>query len=156
MRFSDTMLGLMVLVFGLAMGSYAITLPAIPGQHYGAATFPLVIAAGFVACAAVLVVSGLRSRGVPLVAFTLLRRRPGAMGALGVTAACVVAYVLLAHRIGFVPMSIAILLIMFRMLGVDWRKAIVVALIATFVIDYVFRSILLVPLPFGIMPRLPW
>lgn len=156
MRFSDTMLGLMVLVFGLAMGSYAITLPAIPGQHYGAATFPLVIAAGFVACAAVLVVSGLRSRGVPLVAFTLLRRRPGAMGALGVTVACVVAYVLLAHRIGFVPMSIAILLIMFRMLDVDWRKAIVVALIATFVIDYVFRSILLVPLPFGIMPRLPW
>ena len=89
-------------------------------------------------------------------AFTLLKRRQGALTAVGVTIACVIAYVLLARRVGFVPMSIAILLVMFRMLGVDWRKAIPLAVIATFVTDYVFRTILLVPLPFGIMPRLPW
>ncbi len=150
------MLGIIVLVLGLAIGSYAATLPAIPGQRYGAATFPMLIGAGFVVCSLVLLVSGLRTHGVALVAFTLRARHPRALTAVSLTAACVVAYILLAGRVGFIPMSVAILLVMFRMLSVAWRKAIPVALISTLVIDYVFRSFLLVPLPFGLVPRLPW
>jgi putative tricarboxylic transport membrane protein len=55
-----------------------------------------------------------------------------------------------------VSVSFAMLLVLFRLLSVSWGKAIFFAVAATLATDYVFRSLLLVPLPFGVMPRLPW
>lgn len=156
MRFSDTMLGAMLLILGIAVTLYARTLPAVPGQQYGAAAFPMLIGLAFVCCALILIVQGLRVRSVPLVSFTEWTRQPGALMAVGVTILCIIAYMLLARRVGFIPVSAAILVVLFRLLSVSWGKTIFFAVVATLVTDYVFRSLLLVPLPFGMMPRLPW
>lgn len=156
MRFSETMLGAMLLILGIAVATYARTLPAVPGQQYGAAAFPTLIGLGFVCCALILLVQGYRSRPTPLISLTEWTRQPGALVAVGITIACIVAYMYLARRVGFVPVSIAILIVLFRMLSVSWGKAIFFAITATLITDYVFRSLLLVPLPFGMMPRLPW
>ncbi|MCO6390801.1 hypothetical protein GTW25_07135 [Aliihoeflea aestuarii] len=156
MRFSDTMLGAMLLILGIAVTAYARTLPAVPGQQYGAAAFPTLIGVGFVCCALILLVQGLKARSVPLVSFTEWTRQPGALVAVGVTILCIVAYMLLARRVGFIPVSVAILVVLFRLLSVSWGKTIFFAVAATLVTDYVFRSLLLVPLPFGMMPRMPW
>lgn len=156
MRFSETMLGAVLLILGIAVATYARTLPAVPGQQYGAAAFPTLIGIGFVCCALVLFVQGYRSRPTPLISLTEWTRQPGAFVAVTITILCIIAYVLLARRVGFVPVSICILLVLFRMLSVSWGKAIFFAIVATLVTDYVFRSLLLVPLPFGMMPRLPW
>ncbi|MHB2264619.1 tripartite tricarboxylate transporter TctB family protein [Aliihoeflea sp. PC F10.4] len=157
MRFSETMLGATLFILGIAVTAYAWTLPAVPGQQYGAAAFPVLIGVGFVCCALVLLVQGYRAAGsTPLISLTEWTRQPGALVAVGVTILCIVAYMLLARRVGFVPVSVVILIVMFRMLSVSWGKAIFFAVVATLVTDYVFRSLLLVPLPFGMMPRLPW
>ena len=156
MRFSETMLGAMLLILGIAVTAYARTLPAVPGQQYGAAAFPMLIGLAFVCCALILIVQGLRARSAPLVSFTEWTRKPGALMAIAVTILCIIAYMLLARRIGFLPVSIAILVVLFRLLSVSWGKTIFFAVVATLVTDYVFRSLLLVPLPFGMMPRLPW
>lgn len=157
MRFSDTMLGAMLVLFGLAIGLYSQSFPDIPGQKYGAAVFPMVIATGFVLCGGILLFMGLRaSVPTPLITRTEWTRKPGAMPAILVTIACVIAYVLFAQRVGFIPMSIAILLVLFGMLRVAWPRAILYAVVTAFLCDFVFRSLLLVPLPFGILPRLPW
>ncbi len=156
MRFSDIMIGAMLLILGIAVTAYARTLPAVPGQQYGAAAFPTLIGVGFVYCALILLVQGLKARSVPLVSFTEWTRQPGALVAVGVTILCIVAYMLLARRVGFIPVSVAILVVLFRLLSVSWGKTIFFAVAATLVTDYVFRSLLLVPLPFGMMPRMPW
>lgn len=156
MRLSDTMLGAILLMLGLAMGVYAYGFPAIPGQRYGAATFPILIAGGFVVCAIVLLVSGFRASPTPLVMRTEWTRKPGALTAVLITILCVIAYIVLARPVGFIPTSTAILLVMFRLLGVSWWKAIGFAIGATLLTDYIFRTLLLVPLPFGVMPRMPW
>lgn len=156
MRFSDTMLGIVLLFLGAAIAIYARTLPAVPGQQYGAAAFPTLIGLAMVCCALILFVKGWRAGRLPLVARTEWTRQPGALLAVLVTILCVIAYIFLARRVGFVPISFAMLLVLFRLLSVSWGKAIFFAVAATMATDYVFRSLLLVPLPFGVMPRLPW
>lgn len=156
MRFSDTMLGTVLLIFGLAVGIYSQTFPDIPGQRYGAAAFPTAIAIGFAACGLTMLVRGLRAAGTPLIMRTEWTRKPGALLSVLVTILCVVAYVLFARRLGFIPMTTLILVVLFRMLKVPWWQTAVFAVVTAFACDFVFRSILLVPLPFGIVPRLPW
>lgn len=156
MRFSDTMLGTVLLFLGAAIAIYARTLPAVPGQQYGAAAFPTLIGLAMVGCAFILFVKGWQAGSVPLVARTEWTRQPGALLGVAVTILCIVAYIFLARPIGFVPISVAILIVLFRLLSVSWAKTVFFAVVATLVTDYVFRSLLLVPLPFGIMPRLPW
>ncbi len=156
MRFSDTMLGAMLLVFGLVVGIYSQTFPAIPGQRYGAAAFPTAIAIGFVCCGLLMFVRGFRSAPFPLITRTEWTRKPGAMPAVLVTILCVIVYILFARYLGFIPISILLLIVLFRMLRVPWWQTLVFAFAAAFICDFVFRSILLVPLPQGLMPRLPW
>jgi putative tricarboxylic transport membrane protein len=78
------------------------------------------------------------------------------MVAVLTTIGLVLAYILFARQIGFIPMMVGILVIMFWLLRVPLWQTLPIAIVAALVIDYVFRSLLLVPLPFGIMPRLPW
>ncbi|CLQ62303.1 Uncharacterised protein [Mycobacterium tuberculosis] len=60
------------------------------------------------------------------------------------------------HILGFIPTAIIITLSLFLILKVRPLKAMILAIIAAFVCDLIFRTTLLVPLPFGIVPRLPW
>ncbi len=156
MRLSDTMLGVLLIAFGLAIGLYAQSFPHIPGQKYGAAVFPVTIATGFGVCGLILLVRGLRSAPVPLITRTEWTRKSGALPAVGITILCVIAYILFARQVGFIPLMTVILIVLFRMLRVSWPKALIYAVGTALLCDFVFRSILLVPLPFGYMPRPPW
>lgn len=156
MRFSDTMLGTLLLVFGLVVGFYAQSFPAIPGQRYGAAVFPTAIGMGLAACGLMLLVTGLRSAPSRLVMRTEWTRRPGAMPAVLVAILCVVAYIVFSDSLGFIPVTTLILVVLFLMLRVPWWQSALYAGGAALLIDFVFRNLLLVPLPLGAMPRLPW
>jgi hypothetical protein len=156
MRFSDTMLGAVLVAFGLAAGLYSQSFPDIPGQRYGAAAFPVAISIGLVACGLVLLVHGLRTAPVPLITRTEWTRKPGAMLAVVVTVVCVIGYILLARPLGFIPTSALVLVVLLRLLRVPWWQTVLFAIGTALVCDFVFRSILLVPLPFGVMPRPPW
>ena len=50
MRVNDAITGFALLAFAIATFAYARTLPAIPGQDYGAAVFPMLVAAGLAGC----------------------------------------------------------------------------------------------------------
>ncbi len=156
MRFSDTMLGAVLVAFGLAAGLYSQSFPDIPGQRYGAAAFPVVISIGLVACGLVLLVRGYRAAPVALIARTEWTRKPGAMLAVVVTVLCVIGYIVLARPLGFIPTSALVLVVLLRLLQVPWWQTVLIAIGTALVCDFVFRSLLLVPLPFGVMPRPPW
>lgn len=156
MRLSDPFMGGVLLLLSIAVGLYSQSFPDIPGQSYGAAAFPTAIAVILGVCGLLLVVRGLASGAGVQVARTEWTRRPGAVLAVLVTIGCVLGYVFLMGLIGFVPLTLAVLLLLFSMLRVPWWQTGLFATATTLIIDHVFRSVLLVPLPRGLMPNLPW
>ncbi len=149
MRVNDAITGFALLAFAIATFSYARTLPAIPGQDYGAAVFPMLVAAGLAGCGALLIASGLR-RWQGAVVWDDWARTHHAWARVAVVFALVLAYILAAPAIGFVPMSVLILLIFMVMMGVRWWIAAAVAVVATVLIQQTFGW-LRVPLPLGLL-----
>ena len=150
MRINDALIGALLLAFATAMFLYARTLPAIPGQEYGAAVFPMLVAAGLGGCGVLLVASGLRHwHGA--VAWNDWALTHHAWAKLAAVFALILAYVLASQVIGFVPMSVILLLTFIIMMGVRWWIAILVALAATLLIQQTFSGLLRVPLPLGLL-----
>ena len=156
MRFSDVMLGAIFLLFGISLAWYSVGLPAIPGHKYGAATFPFFIAMGLIVCSARLIYSGIRQGREPLVFIPEELKSPRALAGATATILLVVFYILFVRIIGFIPTAFIISFIMFLILRVKPARAAMISVVAAFVCDFIFRTMLLVPLPFGLMPRLPW
>ncbi|KKX26276.1 tripartite tricarboxylate transporter TctB family protein [Rhizobium sp. LC145] len=156
MRFSDTMLGTVFLLAGISLAWYSFNLPAIPGQNYGAATFPLLIAMGLIGCSARLLYTGIRQGSEPWVFLSDQVRSPRKLAGVAATLLLVLSYIVFVQVIGFIPTAIIITLAMFLILKVRPVKAVILAVLAAILCDFIFRTMLLVPLPFGIVPRLPW
>jgi putative tricarboxylic transport membrane protein len=150
MRVNDALIGAVLLVFAIAMFLYARTLPAIPGQQYGAAVFPMLIGLGLGGCSLVLVASGVR-RWQGAVTWNDWARTHHAWAKLAVVVALILFYILAADLVGFVPMSILILLVFALMMGVRWWVAAAVAVLATLLIQQTFVGLLRVPLPLGLL-----
>ncbi len=60
MRLNDAVFGVILLLAAVAVFAVARGFPGMPGQNFGPALFPDLIAAGFFLCGAALVWSGLR------------------------------------------------------------------------------------------------
>lgn len=156
MRFSDTTIGAVFLLAGILLAWYSFNLPAIPGQDYGAVTFPMLISIGFVACSLRLMFAGIKRGTEPMVSLSDEIKNPRALGGVAATLLLVIFYIFFAQVIGFIPTAFIVTFAMFLLLKVHLGKAVLLAGLAAFACDFIFRTMLLVPLPFGIVPRLPW
>jgi putative tricarboxylic transport membrane protein len=126
--------------------------PSMPGQKFGPAWFPGLIATGLGICGLFLVIAGLRHGG-PWFALPhwVFRRRP--LAGVGSIVAGLLAYVLAADALGFQIIGIALLIVWMRVLGASWRVAIPVAVVATLAIHLSFYKILRIPLPWGVLEQ---
>jgi putative tricarboxylic transport membrane protein len=148
MRVNDALIGAVLLLLAVAIFAYGRTLPAIPGQEYGAAVFPMLIAVGLGGCSLVLLASGVRAwQGA--VTWNDWARTHHAWAKVATVFALIVAYILFAQVVGFAPMSILLLVIMMMAMGVRWWVAAPVAVLATVLIQQTFAGLLRVPLPLG-------
>jgi len=153
-KFNDAVFGALLLVLGLAVLVHVQSFPKIPGQNVGPALFPGLVAVALVICAVMLILSGLRSR--PETAwFEALpwARSPGHAWAFVAVIGSMIAYIVLAERIGFVIVAPLALFAMFIAFGVRPVTSVVVAIIGTLVIWYAFYKLLRVPLPWGVLTR---
>lgn len=148
MRFNDALIGAALIALAAAVFLYARTLPAIPGQQYGAAVFPMLVAFGLAGCGVALAISGARNweGGVQPAPWM---REPASWFRLGLTFALILLYIFGADRLGFMPVAFVILAVMITMLGGRWWIAVPVAALVTLVVAKSFGSLLLVPLPRG-------
>lgn len=119
-------------------------------------TFPLFIALGMVVCSAKLIFTGIRSGTGPLIEFPDEMRNPRALAGVAATILLILFYIFFSRSLGFIPTAIVVSLSMFLILKVHPGKAAMLAVVAAFACDFIFRTMLMVPLPSGIMPRLPW
>jgi putative tricarboxylic transport membrane protein len=124
----------------------------MPGQKFGPAWFPGLIAVGLALCGALLVFAGLRQRSawISLPDWIHSRRARAGIGAL---VAGLVFYVLAADALGFHIAGIVLLVLWIRVLGASWRVTLPVALVGTLVIHFAFYKLLRVPLPWGVLER---
>ena len=77
MRVNDALLGALLIALAVALALYAQTFPNVPGQEYGAAVFPTLVAIGLLGSGALLVRSGLRSRAPAIAWADWARERHG-------------------------------------------------------------------------------
>ena len=154
MKINDAVFGVVLLVLGLAVLWHVQSFPKIPGQNVGPALFPGLIATGLIACALLLIVSGVRSRphfawfeGLPWV------RSPRHVAAFAALVLSTIAYILFSTSVGFLIVASLGLFAMLVAFGVRRGVAVIVAIMGTLVIWYAFYKLLRVPLPWGVLER---
>lgn len=155
MRVHDSLIGTLLLLLSLAVLWHIQGFPPPPGQPYGSALFPGLIAGALAIASLLLMWQGLRS-GAPLVVPGAGWRSWRHALAFGVTLAGMVVYTLWAERLGFIPCAVLLLLALQWALGVRARTALATALLATLLIHLCFYKLLRVPLPWGLLQPIAW
>ena len=124
----------------------------MPGQKFGPAWFPGLIAVGLAVCGALLIASGLRRRSAWL-EFPDWIHSPRARAGIVAVLAGLIFYVLAVDALGFHITGVLLLALWVRLLGASWRVTMPVAIVATLVIHFSFYKLLRVPLPWGVLER---
>ena len=150
MRLTDTAIGLLLLVCGIAVTLAAWAYPDMPGQDYGAATFPLAIGAGMAALGLVSAWTGIRnrqggaSRVVSLHDWGLV---PASWLRLAGVILLVAGYILLVPLFGFLLTGGALLFGLLMTFRAPLLLSIAVTPLAILAVWWVFDGLLRVPLP---------
>ena len=157
MKINDAIFGLVLAILGALVLFTVQSFPKIPGQQVGPALFPGLIAAGIFVCGVVLMVRGWRQRqAAPWVMAGDWVRSPRHVAAFVLLVASVLFYIVAAEKLGFLLTATLILTAMFHVLRVPLGKSLLIAVIASLVIHFMFYKLLRVPLPWGILVNHSW
>ena len=129
---------LLAFLGGVVMWS-ARSFPNVPGQKLGAGFLPMLVGAGLVVCAVLLLRRSMRS--APTGEGAAPPGLPERLGAPLMVLATVVVYVLLSHCLA----------LLFRTFGQRWRASLLWAVVGTLVVHVAFYKLLRVPLPWGVL-----
>lgn len=124
----------------------------MPGQKFGPAWFPGLIAAGLGICGLCLIFAGVREGAPWLILPAWVGQRRALLG-VGSVIAGLLFYILAADALGFHLTGIVLLASWIRILGGSWRVAGVVAVVATVAIHLSFYKVLRIPLPWGLLEQ---
>ncbi len=157
MKINDALIGLMLAVFSVLIFSAAQSFPPIPGQNFGASLFPELIGIGMLICSILLIVQGIKNRATdtPMAMPAWLKSKTSVLRFLLIPASLVF-YFVAAEFLGFLVSASMLLIVLFLAFGVRWPIAVAVALVGTFVIHFAFYSVLMVPLPWGVLETVAW
>lgn len=156
MRVNDIVSGGLLIAAAATIIAYTATFPVFPGQRYGPDLFPRLIGVGLILCGALLILRGVKARAA---GEALLSRpawaTPASLATMALTLAVILAYVLFVEWIGFIPLTILAIGLLFLWLGVKPPLAIAMAVGAAFTVNWFFGSLMRVPLPRGLMNLVP-
>ncbi|MEO8303945.1 MAG: tripartite tricarboxylate transporter TctB family protein [Betaproteobacteria bacterium] len=161
MKVNDAVWGALLLLLATAILVHIQSFGTIPGQQYGPAIFPGLVAVGLAVCGLLLILSGLKARAgatdhAGWVAFAPWMRSPRHVLAFALAVGINVVYILLVDRLGFIPMGVIYLAALFAVFGVRPLWILPLAIVLTLVIHTAFYKLLRVPLPWGLLERFIW
>jgi putative tricarboxylic transport membrane protein len=153
MKFHDSVCGAALFALAVFIFVYALSIPPMPGQQYGADVFPRMVAIGLGVFSLMLVYRGwaYSAPGTPWIAIAPWMRDPHTRGNFILAFVLTIAYVLLDDIVGFIPLGIVILMVLFVRQKVEWRKGAIVAIVVVGMTQFLFGNLLRVPLPRGIL-----
>jgi putative tricarboxylic transport membrane protein len=160
-KLNDAVWGAILLLLAAAILVHVQSFKTIPGQQYGPAIFPGLVACGLAICALLLIANGLagrtpdgrRERWVTLAPWT---RSPRHVFAFALTIGVNVFYILFVNWLGFIPMGILYLSVLFAVFGVRPAWILPLAVVLTLAIHTAFYKLLKVPLPWGLLKGFIW
>ena len=155
MKFNDALIGAALFILAVAIGIHIQGFPAMPGQKFGAALFPGLIAAGLLVCGAMLILRGVRGlrSGDRLVVLVPWMRMPQQVANFVLVCALLLFYIFASNALGFIPSGFIILMALpGAIAGICWMLAVV----ATLIIHALFYKLLRVPLPWGVLQGVAW
>jgi len=160
-KLNDAVWGALLLLLAATILVHVQSFRTIPGQQYGPAIFPGLVACGLAICAALLIYDGLaamarhggQERWVTLAPWTRSRRH---VLALLLTVGVNVFYILLVDWLGFIPTGVIYLSVLFAAFGVRPAWILPIALLLTLAIHTAFYKLLKVPLPWGLLKDFIW
>jgi putative tricarboxylic transport membrane protein len=156
MRVADWVFGLVLLIGAGLIFQQAAGFSDMPGQDYGPAFVPSLIATGFTICGLALIFTGIRARA-PAFGLDPGARAPGRIFDALLTLGSIVFMMLVWDVLGFLISSTIVLTVLCaRYWGGKIPQSLAVGIIGSLVIDWLFRKLLLVPLPLGPLSRWMW
>lgn len=155
MKVNDALIGGLLVALAIAILVHIQSYPLIPGQNYGPALFPGVIAFGLACCGVLLVRRGLRA-GRPLFTLAPWVRNPGLATNFLAVCAVLIFYIAAAGPLGFLPTAALCLGALLFKLRVRALPALVIALAGALLMHTLFYKLLRVPLPWGVLERFAW
>ncbi len=152
-RFNDLVSGTILIVAALFVIILTLRFPEFPGQNYGPAVFPRLLAVLLILCGLMMAIRGFAAwrAGDPLADIPSWARDPANVISALLVLGATLAYILVLDAIGFVPLTIVVLLVLFLWFRVGVPVAVVTALVAAFGVNWFFASLMRVPLPRGLM-----
>lgn len=155
MRFNDTIVGATFIVLAAIMIALTFSFPAFPGQNYGPSLFPRILGTGIILCSLLLILRERRlATPVPWLVLADWVRQPRNIASFGLMLAAMLFYLLASDALGFIPCAFLIQIVLFLWFGVRPVTAVVVAVAMTALVHWFFSSMMLVPLPRGILDSL--
>jgi putative tricarboxylic transport membrane protein len=160
-KLNDAVWGALLLLLATAVLVHVQAFGTIPGQKYGPAIFPGLVACGIAICAVLLIWSGLAAKTesgqrAPWVAFAPWTRSRRHVVAFVLTIGVNVFYIYLVDPLGFIPTGVIYLSVLFVVFGVRMTWILPLALLLTLAIHTAFYKLLKVPLPWGVLKGFIW
>ena len=157
MKFNDTLVGAALLALALTILQTVQQYPVIPGQNIGPGAFPGLLAVLLAVCAVLLIIKGLKAKkreawvemGGWVKSWFHMRN-------FLITVACLLFYIYMSDKLGFLICATLILAVMFKALEVRTKLIFPIPLVTSFVIHFIFYKGLRVPLPWGVLMPLQW
>ncbi|MBE3639960.1 tripartite tricarboxylate transporter TctB family protein [Mangrovicoccus algicola] len=155
MRANPMLLGLVMAGLGGAVFIGSWQYSPLPGQSYGSDTMPRAVGAfGICVAGALLLQAGAARDLVPRLSAPDWMREPRALAGLAAVPAAVLAYCLLSGWLGFVPVIFALLCALMALQRTPVLRMLLLAALATALVQQIFGRLLLVPLPRGVLSGL--
>jgi putative tricarboxylic transport membrane protein len=161
MKLNDAVWGALLLLFSVVLFIHVQSFPTIPGQRFGPALFPGIIAVCLAVCSLLLVAKGLaarrkggeRAQWLDLEPWT---RHGHYVLAFLVTVGVNVFYIFAVDWMGFIVVGVIYLTVLFWVYGVNRKWIVPIAIVVTLGIHYAFYKLLRVPLPWGWLQGVAW
>ncbi len=157
MRLNDSLIALLLVAFSVAVIAYAWDFPPMPGQTFGPALFPTLIAAGLILAGLSLIASRLRSpEKQPALEIDAWARSPRLLFDFLLVIGGVLFYLLFSDELGYfiaAPVALAAFLVA---TGTRVLVLVPVAVVVPLIIHYIFYTLLKVPLPWGLLTPFAW
>jgi putative tricarboxylic transport membrane protein len=160
-RTNDAVSGLVLILLASLMIYLTASFPPFPGQKYGPSLFPRLLGGGIIVCGVLLVIQGLAGRraGERWVTWAAWTREPWRVTSFLLMIGVILLYIFASDSIGFLPIAGVLLLALFLWFKVTPVRAVPIAVLAVFAINYFFAHLMRVPLPRGFLNSMslpPW
>jgi putative tricarboxylic transport membrane protein len=152
MRIHDGLIGAVFLALALAVLWHIQDFPPAPGQPYGPALFPGLIAAGLAASSALLMLTSLRARPPSEQAVA----RGYRFLPFAITLASLVFYALVVSKLGFLITASLMLCALLAAYRVRAALILPIAVLVSLIVHTGFYKLLKVPLPWGVLQSVAW